>query len=373
MIQILIMFILIISSIFYVGYRLWMLIPSKKTSKILLAIFFVFEIGSLILIKVSGNKLLFPYPVISFIYNAMTAWFYISIYLTIIFIVLDLARLLGVSKINKYMFGSWRGMIYLSIITAFIMIFGYVNYLYKKRVELTINISKQISSTKPPVKIVVIGDLNIGYGVGYKELQRWIRLINKETPDIVLITGDLLDYSLQQIYIKNIARELSQINSQYGTFAIMGNQEYLIDKFDYKLEFRQFLNESRITLLRDSVALIDNSFYVIGRNDYLCRDRKPLSELTHTLDKSKPRILLDHQPISFDEAVENNTNIQFSGSISIGQIWPLSLFINSLFENPHGYMVKGNTHIYVTSGIGINGGKFRIGSQSEYVVVHLLP
>ncbi len=373
MIQILIVFILLTVSVFYVGHRLWMLIPSRKTSKILLAVFAVFEMGSLILIKVSGDKLPFPYPIISCIYNVMPVWFYISIYLSIIFIVLDLIRLLGVRKIRKYLFGSWRGVTYLSILMVSIMLYGYVNYFNKKKVELTINLSKRTSSAKPPIKIVVISDLNIGYGIGYKELQGWIRLINKENPDIVLIAGNLLDNSLQQIYIKNIVQEFCQIDSKYGTYAVMGDHEYFIDKFDSQLKFRQFLNESKITLLRDSVVLLNNSFYVIGRNDYLFRDRKPLFELTGSLDKSKPLILLDHLPVNFDEAVENKINLQFSGSISIGQVWPLTLFINSLFENPHGYMVKDNTHIYVTSGIGINGGKFRIGSQSEYIVVHLHP
>lgn len=369
MIQAIIIFIVITASVFYVGYRLWKLIPSKKASRILLIIFAVFEIGGFLFLKISGYKLL-PYPVVSFIYNSLPVWFYISIYLAIIFIILDLLRLLGVRIIKKYLFSSWTGLAYLSALLAILLIGGYINYLNVKKEYLPITLSKHTIDVKPLIKIVVIGDLNIGYGTGGKEVKKWISLINKEEPDVVLITGDIFDYGLNQLYTDNIAHIFNQIESKYGTYAVMGNQEFLIDRFDSQ-KFNQFIKDSQIKLLRDSVVLIDNSFYIIGRKDNLYKFRKPLSELIKPLDKSKPLILLDHQPVSFDEAVENGIDLQISGSIGIGQVWPLSLYVKSLFENPYGYSIRENTHFYVTSGIGINSGKFRFGSQSEYLVIQL--
>lgn len=368
MIQIIIIFIVITASIFYVGYRLWKLIPSKKVSRILLIVFAIFEIGGFFFIEISGYKLL-PYPIVSFIYNSLPVWFYVSIHLAIVFIILDLLRLLGVRAIKKYLFSSWAGLAYFSVFSAILLFGGYLNYLDIKKEELSITLSKH-TIDKPSIKLVVIGDLNIGYGTGRKELQKWISLINKEKPDVVLITGDIFDYGLNQLYTDNISPIFNQIESKYGTYAVMGNQEFLIDRFDSQ-KFSQFMNDSRIKLLRDSVVLIDNSFYIIGRQDKLHKFRKPLSELIKPLDKSKPLILLDHQPVSFDEAVVNDVDLQISGSIGIGQVWPLSLYVKSLFENPYGYSVRDSTHFYVTSGIGINGGKFRFGSQSEYVVIYL--
>lgn len=126
MIQIIIVFIVITASVFYVGYRIWKLIPSKKVSRILLIIFAVFEIGGFLFLKISGYKLL-PYPVVSFIYNSLPIWFYISIYLAIIFIILDLLRLLGVRTIKKYLFSSWTGLASLSILLALLLLGGYIN------------------------------------------------------------------------------------------------------------------------------------------------------------------------------------------------------------------------------------------------------
>ncbi|KAA6317003.1 3' 5'-cyclic adenosine monophosphate phosphodiesterase CpdA, partial [termite gut metagenome] len=56
-----------------------------------------------------------------------------------------------------------------------------------------------------------------------------------------------------------------------------------------------------------------------------------------------------------------------------GQIFPISLITEMMYEKAHGYLKKGDSHIYVSSGLGLWGGKFRIGTRSEYVVIHLTP
>jgi predicted MPP superfamily phosphohydrolase len=96
-----------------------------------------------------------------------------------------------------------------------------------------------------------------------------------------------------------------------------------------------------------------------------------IKELIDPLDKSKPIILLDHQAFELEEVEKNNIDLQLSGQMNLGQTWPFSWIIGKMYEKAHGYLKKRNTHIYVSSGIGINGGKFRIGTQSEYVIIHL--
>jgi predicted MPP superfamily phosphohydrolase len=133
-----------------------------------------------------------------------------------------------------------------------------------------------------------------------------------------------------------------------------------------------FYKRSGITLLRDSTISLDE-FVLIGRDDYTNKHRKTLQDI---MKQSKPvgfTILLDHQPQYLDEAVNNEIDFQFSGHTHYGQIFPASLITNGIFELSHGYKQKGNTHFYVSSGIGIWGGKFRIGTRSEYLVLDLKP
>jgi len=61
--------------------------------------------------------------------------------------------------------------------------------------------------------------------------------------------------------------------------------------------------------------------------------------------------------------------LQISGHTHDGQLWPVSWITKWMYEKSHGYLKKGNTHYFITSGIGIWGGKFRIGTRSEYVVM----
>ena len=84
-------------------------------------------------------------------------------------------------------------------------------------------------------------------------------------------------------------------------------------------------------------------------------------------------IVLDHEPYHLEEAQQNGIDFQFSGHTHYGQVWPLSWIEDALYEDAFGPLKKGNTQYYVTSGMGIWGAKFRIGTRSEYVVLDLIP
>ena len=86
-------------------------------------------------------------------------------------------------------------------------------------------------------------------------------------------------------------------------------------------------------------------------------------------DRSKFTILLDHQPYHLEQAERQKIDFQFSGHTHHGQVWPISWITESIYECAFGSHQRGQTHYYVSSGIGIWGGKFRIGTRSEYVVV----
>lgn len=131
------------------------------------------------------------------------------------------------------------------------------------------------------------------------------------------------------------------------------------------------MKQAGINMLRDSSVLIDSCFYVVGRDDRSNPNRKPLKELIEPLDKSKFLVVLDHQPYHLEEAEQAGVDLQFSGHTHRGQVWPVSFVTDRIYEVSHGYKKKGNTNIYVSSGIGIWGGKFRIGTQSEYVVIDI--
>jgi predicted MPP superfamily phosphohydrolase len=82
-------------------------------------------------------------------------------------------------------------------------------------------------------------------------------------------------------------------------------------------------------------------------------------------------IVLDHQPYNLDRAETAGIDFQLSGHTHRGQVWPISWITDHIYECSWGSHQRGNTQFYISSGLGIWGGKFRIGTQSEYVVATL--
>jgi predicted MPP superfamily phosphohydrolase len=121
---------------------------------------------------------------------------------------------------------------------------------------------------------------------------------------------------------------------------------------------------------------MDEKFYIIGREDrdkprFSSRKRKNTEQLLTNLDKSKPLILLDHQPFEMDIKELMGIDLTLSGHTHHGQMWPLNYITKAIYEVSWGYKKKGNTHIYVSSGVGGWGPPVRIGNRPEIVLINL--
>lgn len=348
----------------YVFYRIGNLMPPTVVGRALLVLTGVIVSIAPFMAMGMGDRL--PQGVASFLYKVGTSWLILFLYLLMYFLLLDLIRLTHLLPLDRYVSGNWMSACIHTIVAAALLIVGYIHYNNKARVELPLTVEKLL----PPngsLKIVAISDLHLGYGIGRNEAERWVELINRENPDVVLIAGDITDNSVRPLYEQRMEEVFGNIRAGYGVYAVPGNHEYIAGIG----QSLPFLQKAGLTVLRDSAALVAGRFYVVGRDDRSNSGRKSLEELTAGLDHSKPIILLDHQPYALEEAERNGIDLQLSGHTHKGQVWPVSLVTKALFEQPHGYLRKGNTHVYVSSGIGIWGGKFRIGTQSEYVVIEL--
>jgi hypothetical protein len=110
-----------------------------------------------------------------------------------------------------------------------------------------------------------------------------------------------------------------------------------------------------ITLLRDSITPVAG-ITLIGRDDIsgmqFGKIRSNLEDLVSLTDPETALILMDHQPKNLFEAEQNKIDVQFSGHTHNGQLWPLNYIVSQVFELARGYKQKGNTHIFVSSGVG---------------------
>ncbi|MBD3377292.1 metallophosphoesterase [candidate division KSB1 bacterium] len=224
---------------------------------------------------------------------------------------------------------------------------------------------------KNPLRLVLASDLHIGPTLSEKHLEKIVALINGQNPDIVLLAGDIIDQKVDALKERDYLPILSDIESRHGVYAVTGNHEFYVGvegSIDY-------LRAANINVLRDSVALIDNSFYLIGRDDKTLEQmggqRETLSSLLQAVDHSKPLILIDHQPLLLEKAAENHIDLQVSGHTHHGQIFPFNFITNAVFEQSWGLTQKGATRIYVSCGVGTWGPPVRLGNHPEIVVFEL--
>lgn len=323
---------------------------------------------SILLFFAIGKRI--PVYLASALYKVGTGWFMLTIQAFLVTAVCDLARLVNTLLVHS---DSWffdahspkRGALLVGI-TLFIAFIGHVNYLKKRRIELNLKVDKKLPRG---LKIVLLTDMHLGYAIENKELKSWVNLVNEEQADVVLIAGDIIDVSLLPLHYFQLDKVLKQFKSKYGTYACVGNHEYL-SGIERSIEF---LKSGNITVLRDKVVSLDDlHINIVGRDDKTNLKRKSLSKVVEGINDEYVNILLDHQPYNLESATENKIDLQFSGHTHRGQMWTISWITDRLFENSYGYLKKGDTQYYVSSGIGIWGGRYRVGTQSEYVVINVV-
>lgn len=301
--------------------------------------------------------------IITFIgYSFLVLFVYLLFSLLVTDIILIINRLIHfITATEKFRFRFFT-MSFIAILG--IMVYGNYQFNHPKIVHFSIKSAKPKQNKE--VKIVVISDVHLGVSIDKNRLKKYVEMINNQHPDIVLIAGDLIDRSIVPVMKQKMDEELRMIKAPLGVYAIFGNHEYYGENMDYTKDFEQRAN---IHLLKDSITLVDNQFYIAGRDDKTNHSRQELKEILQHIDKSKPIIVLDHQPYHLEKTELNNVDLQISGHTHNGQFFPGNLFVKRMFENGYGYLKKGNTHFYTSSGLGLWGPQYRIGSQSELAVI----
>ena len=346
-------------AIAYVAWHVWAILPWPALWKLLLI---VVGVGcfALLFASVARKFDALPLSVAQTCYEIGTSSIMVLLYLFMIFLVLDLGRLVHLVP-KSLLYHNWQ-----SALAIFVLIFGiflYGNLHYKNKVRVPL----ELKSREPlprEYKAVMLSDLHLGYHNPRKELARWVDLINAEQPDFILIAGDIIDGSMRPLREENMAEEFRRLKAP--VYACLGNHEYYAGEPDAQ----QFYKDAGIRLLIDEAAVIDSSIVVIGRDDRTNMRRQSVKDLMASA-QSPYTIVLDHQPYNLDRSEAAGVDFQLSGHTHRGQVWPVSWITDAIYECSWGPHQRGNTQYYVSSGLGIWGGKFRIGTQSEYVVATL--
>ena len=356
--------ILPILALVYIGWHVWVLLPLPGLWKALIIAAGV-ACFSLLFLSIGRKFESLPLSVAQWGYEIGTSSIFVLLYLVMLFLVLDLGRLCRLVP-SSLLHHNWAMTLGIVVVLLAVFVYGNLNYRHKVRVPLELKASVPLAKR---YKVVMASDLHIGYHNPRKELARWVDMINAEQPDLILIAGDIIDGSMRPLREERMAEEFRRL--QAPVYACLGNHEY----YTGTPEAQQFYQDAGIRLLIDEAAVIDSSLVIIGRDDRTNPHRKSLNELLagnnvqcSMVNGQSFKILLDHQPYHLDRSEAAGIDFQLSGHTHRGQVWPISWITDRIYECSWGECQKGKTRIYVSSGLGIWGGKYRIGTQSEYVV-----
>ena len=291
-------------------------------------------------------------------YELGTSWMIFFLYALILFAILYLGKVFRIVP-GTFLKDSLPGSCTVLGIIAFLLICGNLHYRHKHREVIDICTEKYLER---PLTLVLASDLHVGYCNRRAELSRWVDLINAENPDIVLFAGDIVDGALRPVREGRYEEEFRRLEQE--VYACLGNHEYISGSNGSE----KFYADAGITLLKDS-SVCSQGIRITGRDDRANPSRKALEDIAPA--DSLFTILLDHQPSHLEEAEAAGVDFQFSGHTHHGQVWPLNWITDAIFEKAFGHYQKGNTRYYISSGLGLWGGKFRIGTRSEYIVLRL--
>ena len=321
------------------------------------------------------------------------------LYFFFILLVLDLVRLiLRILKINPPS-PQMAGRTFPPNITAaaLALLFAFISMIYGgfharniQTAHYSLTINK--SGFQTPLRIALVSDSHIGQSVKRKWVANIVNAVNRTQPDIICIAGDIFDSDPGGVEdLDGIAAELRRLKAPLGVYACLGNHDRNRNRID------DFLNEAGIVLLADQAELIADRFYIVGRRDASIRNFRPASqnqapnseaanqitplarmsaaELTADLDKSKPVIFLDHQPVDFKAEEEAGADLIFSGHTHAGQIFPATLVTERIYKQAgavnYGYWRGKSAQAIVSSGAGLWGPALRIGTNSEVAAIDI--
>lgn len=289
-----------------------------------------------------------------------TSWLVFTLYAFMFIVVFMLLGLFGVEV--KWQFAWAAGL------SLLIMAYGFTNFSTPEVRHLTLDVGKPVQGAKS-VRVVAVSDVHLGYGMTRQRLERLVETINDNNPDIVLIAGDLIDMSVRPLIDEKMDEPFAGIHAPMGIYMVPGNHEF-ISGIDAA---QAFMASTPVTLLRDTVVSLPSGLQIVGRDDNSNRRRKSLDALFGSVDTALPVIVMDHQPNDSEvaSAVRLGADLVLCGHTHNGQVWPLNLITGSLYKHSHGYYHEGTTNIYVSSGYGLWGPPYRIGSDSELVVIDL--
>jgi predicted MPP superfamily phosphohydrolase len=245
--------------------------------------------------------------------------------------------------------------------------YGVWNAYHPRLVHYTVRI-KDLPLAWQGKTLVQISDVHLGRILGADFLSRVVPKVNAQNPAMVLITGDLFDGADGKL--EALVAPLNNMIAPRGIYFVTGNHEtYLGVQRSYAA-----LRGTPVRILDNEMATVDG-LQVVGisypERGHASGFVEKMSKVAG-FDPRVPSVLLYHSPTQVEAAKAAGINLQLSGHVHQGQLFPLQFVTRLMFgKYYHGLHTEGSYALYTSSGTGLWGPTMRTGNHPEIVVIRL--
>ncbi len=286
-------------------------------------------------------------------YTAASAWMGISFYLLFFLIIYLLLSFF--IKMPRTTVG-----IIIAVLTIIISGYSIFNSYLLKINEIEI----PLRGLEEDVKAVHLSDIHIGSIRNSGYMERIVNETNKLNPDVIFITGDVVDGSAR--LHKHTFRAIDHLTAP--AFFVTGNHE----TYEGLDEVFRVLGDTKLRILHNEMVEF-NQIHVIGVEYSFERDHLKNTLNQFEINDDKPSILLHHLPKGLKEANKVGIGLQLSGHTHNGQMIPFNFLVKLMFPYISGLYEYNGTKLYVSQGTGTWGPPMRLGSNCEVTLIRLKP
>ncbi len=237
--------------------------------------------------------------------------------------------------------------------------------------------SFKMPQLQAPLKVVHMTDLHFGKFMFEREIRAWVNAANLEKPDLIVITGDIIDHAVTAKKLESLAFELGKLKAPLGVFATLGNHDYYYasgERFDANILIAQLERVGIKYLVNQGVSLRPD-FYLAGVDDYWAG----MVRIARAIENAAPEaalMLLSHNPDILPK-VPKRVGLMLSGHTHGGQVRaPFGQGLACISKHGERYQmgfVTEKTSAFVSRGLGTTGIPIRTFCPAELVVLELVP
>lgn len=360
----LIMILIFIVGVFYLGFRTAFLFQSKAWIWCCVYAVILFATFGMMMAGMNMRSLSKASHILFMVGNTMVG---VLIYMLLTFVIVDIVHLFA--HFSPKTFGLIAFLTTFCISTAALVIAAHPKV---KSTEI------HIRNLQKPMKVVHLTDIHLGHFRGKANLEKIVEMTNAENPDFVVITGDLFEsnYNLSSVTLeplKAIKVPVYFVDGNHDIYTNDGKIKQLVAQTGVRVLVNEMVDEQGIQIIGlDYMDADENSTEDVvphAAKSRTIRNTMPQFDI----DSSRPTIVLHHSPIGGKFIAEAGGDLFLAGHTHGGQLFPLTIINNHLFEFNKGLYNKYGMQVYVSCGTGTFGPPMRLGTISEIAVLNLIP